>query len=98
MKAVQAVRAMSGADAIIISDANSVFIDCILEECGVKDVFINVFTNPASFNDDGLMSVTWYHTHSCLQCIKTPNMCKGIIVMMMIVVAGVVHFHCRYNS
>ena len=76
---MRAVGAAPDVDAIIISDANSVFIDCIVEECGVKDVFGAVFTNPASFNNEGLMSVTRHHTHSCQRCRHTPNMCKGIL-------------------
>ena len=76
-KALQAVRAAPNADAIIISDANSVFINTILEECGAADVFSAVLTNPASFNSKGLMSVEWHHTHTCQLCTATPNMCKG---------------------
>ena len=77
MKALDAVRAAPDADAIIISDANSIFIDCILQECGVADVFSTVLTNPASFNEEGLMTVAWHHTHTCQRCSATPNMCKG---------------------
>ena len=78
MKALQAVRESPEADAIIMSDANSVFIECILQECGVADVFSAVLTNPASFNEDGLLTVAWYHTHNCRRCAEIPNMCKGV--------------------
>lgn len=79
LRALSAVQSAHHADAIIISDANSVFIECILEECGVADVFRAVFTNPASFNSEGLMTVTWHHTHSCQLCAATPHMCKGTL-------------------
>ena len=79
MKALQAVRAAPDADAIIISDANSVFINTILQHCGVADVFSAVLTNPASFNNEGLMTVAWHHTHTCQLCAATPNMCKGAL-------------------
>lgn len=77
VKAVRAVEAAQDADAIIISDSNSVFIDCILQECGVADVFSTVLTNPASFSSEGLLSVAWHHTHDCQRCKTTPHMCKG---------------------
>jgi pyridoxal phosphate phosphatase PHOSPHO2 len=80
MKALQVVRAAPDADAIIISDANSVFINTILQHCGVADVFSTVLTNPASFNNEGLMTVAWHHTHTCQLCAATPNMCKGTIL------------------
>ena len=76
-KALHAVKAAANTDAIIISDANSVFIDCILQECGVADVFRTVLTNPATFSSGGQLSVAWHHTHHCQRCSGTPNMCKG---------------------
>ena len=77
MKALRAVKAAANTDAIIISDANSVFIDCIVQECGVADVFRAVLTNPATFDSAGQLSVAWHHTHQCQRCRGTPNMCKG---------------------
>ena len=77
LRALEAVRTAPDADAIIISDANSVFIECILQECGVEDMFSSILTNPGSFNQEGLMTVAWHHTHTCQLCAGTPNMCKG---------------------
>lgn len=79
IKALHAVKAAQDTDAIIVSDSNSVFIECIVQECGVADVFKAVLTNPASFSKDGLLSVAWHHTHSCQRCHHTPNMCKGTL-------------------
>ena len=77
LKALHAVGAAQHADAVVISDSNTQFIDCILGECGVRTVFRDVLSNPASFSADGLLSVAWHHTHSCARCQRTPNMCKG---------------------
>lgn len=46
-----------GCDIIIISDANHVFINEPLKAAGLNHLIKTVFTNPASFNDDGLLSL-----------------------------------------
>lgn len=96
MKSLHAVRAAQDTDAIIISDANSMFIECIVQECGVADVFRAVLTNPATFSNDGLLSVTGHHTHSCQRCRHTPHMCKGKFKSPSLVVSE--DGSCRYHS
>ena len=67
------------AEAIIISDANSVFIDHILHVHGLKDKINKVFTNPAKFNDEGCLKIEMYHVQdSC--SLSTVNLCKGQIL------------------
>ena len=67
------------AEAIIISDANSVFIDHILSFHGLKDRINKVFTNPAKFNDEGCLQIEMYHVQdSC--SLSTVNLCKGQIL------------------
>ena len=67
------------AEAIIISDANSVFIDHILHVHGLKDKIDKVFTNPAKFNDEGCLQIEMYHVQdSC--SLSTVNLCKGQIL------------------
>ncbi|XP_061091733.1 pyridoxal phosphate phosphatase PHOSPHO2 [Conger conger] len=61
-------------DCIIISDSNSIFIDWILGAAGVRTAVDSVFTNPATFDDRGYMSVQCYHSHECGQC--PVNLCK----------------------
>ncbi|XP_069472268.1 pyridoxal phosphate phosphatase PHOSPHO2 [Ambystoma mexicanum] len=61
-------------DCIIISDANAIFIDWILEGADVHRVFDKVFTNPAAFNDVGYMTVQNFHAHHCPDCPQ--NLCK----------------------
>ena len=80
LRAVKAVERSCLADAIIISDSNTVFIDCILKGCGIEDVFSEVFTNPAHFDSTGRLHVQWYHSHQCRTCSNSPNMCKGTIL------------------
>lgn len=67
------------AEAIIISDANSVFINHILRHNGLHDRIHRVFTNPANFNDNGRLEIEMYHVQeSC--SLSTINLCKGQIL------------------
>lgn len=79
-QAQMALRALgeSGHTAIIISDSNSVFIDCILQDSGLGGVVSEVHTNPAHFDEGGRLRVRRYHSHSCRRC--NLNMCKGAIL------------------
>lgn len=65
-------------DCIIISDSNSIFIDWVLEAAAFHDVFDHVFTNPASFDSSGRLTVKNYHAHSCTRCPK--NLCKNTVL------------------
>lgn len=65
-------------DCIIISDANSFFINTILEQKGLEKVFTSIFTNPASFSSSGRLCVAHYHQHSHEKC--PVNMCKAKIL------------------
>ena len=46
---------------IIVSDANSFFIDHILEKNGLKEAFSEIATNPAKFDESGM----------CISCTCT---------------------------
>lgn len=65
-------------DCIIISDANTVFIDWILEGAGIRPAFDKVFTNPANIDNRGYVTVQCYHSHTCVKC--PVNMCKKKIL------------------
>ena len=68
-------------DVIILSDANTVFINAILEECdGCLETVKEIHSNPAQFNSTGRLSVTRYHSHTCTTCKRTPNLCKGTVL------------------
>ncbi|XP_004460849.2 pyridoxal phosphate phosphatase PHOSPHO2 [Dasypus novemcinctus] len=66
-------------DSIIISDSNSIFIDWALKASNFHDVFDKVFTNPASFDNNGHLTVKNYHAHSCARCPK--NLCKKAVLV-----------------
>ena len=69
----------SKAEAIIISDSNSVFIDHILTHHGLKETIHKVYTNPAKFNEEGCLQIEMYHVqNSC--SLSTVNLCKGQIL------------------
>lgn len=80
MKAVHAVEQSDCSEAIIISDANTVFIECILNECGIRHFFKEVYTNPAHFDSTGRLHVQHYHSHTCSTCKRSPNLCKGAVL------------------
>lgn len=80
MKAIIAVRDCANSEAIVISDANTIFIECILKECGIRDIIKEIFSNPAHFEPGGRLRVKRYHSHSCNTCTHSPNLCKGSVL------------------
>lgn len=65
-------------DAIIVSDANTLFISWILEAQGLGDAFHAVFSNQASIvaqsTGRDLLTILPHHSHTCSRC--PVNMCK----------------------
>ena len=78
--ALRAVGECVWADAIIVSDSNSVFIDHILQQCGLEGIPKEILTNPAYFDSTGRLHVQWFHRHCCPTCSTSLNMCKGTIL------------------
>lgn len=70
----------NGHEIIIISDSNSVFIDCWLRSRKLERIVSRVFTNPAWFDNEGKMRVDMYHIQRTCQW-STINLCKGQILM-----------------
>jgi len=68
-----------GATIIIISDSNSVFIDHILKVNKLDHLVDKVFTNPASWTEDGKLVIQPYH-HQETCTLSTKNLCKGLIL------------------
>lgn len=66
-------------DVIIISDSNSYFINTWLEAKGLKKNVVKVFTNPAYFDNRGLLNITMYHLQDFCK-LSTKNLCKGQIM------------------
>ncbi|KAH7299619.1 hypothetical protein KP509_24G021100 [Ceratopteris richardii] len=72
-----------GCELRIVSDANSFFIETILDKYGVTSLFSHIHTNPASIDDLGRLRISPFHSkseapHACQHC--PPNMCKGRII------------------
>ena len=65
-------------DTIIISNANTLFLEWILQKKKLTGLFDKVYTNPAIITD-GQIKVSNYHAHSCNCC--PVNMCKKIILL-----------------
>ncbi|OQS04671.1 transmembrane protein [Thraustotheca clavata] len=81
LRAVKNAHA-AGAEIIIVSDANTVFIESFLELHGLKDIIKNVYTNPGEF-EGNILRVRPFHPKVALPhgCPKCPvNMCKGSIL------------------
>ncbi|XP_052763731.1 pyridoxal phosphate phosphatase PHOSPHO2-like [Mya arenaria] len=66
-------------EVIVISDSNSVFIDDSLEKHGFKDVIKTIYTNPAYYDESGLLHIEFYHTQDWCD-LSTENLCKGHIL------------------
>ena len=67
------------ADIIIISDANSVYIEESLDEQGIRDAFSEIFTNPANFTEDGKLVVTPFSNQNFCD-LSERNLCKGQVL------------------
>lgn len=74
--------AASGVPVHIVSDANAVYIDVLLDHLGLKGCITAVHTNPAHWDADGRLRIGPYvPPHSPHGCGRCPvNMCKGAIL------------------
>jgi pyridoxal phosphate phosphatase PHOSPHO2 len=68
---------------IIISDSNSVFISDWLENASVDHIVNKTFTNPAFFDDNGLLNINMFHEQDWCN-LSTKNLCKGHILQSYI--------------
>lgn len=66
-------------DAIIISDANTEFIEQWLEANALRDVVLQVFSNPAAYDEGGMLRIRPYH-HQTECALSTENLCKGRVL------------------
>jgi pyridoxal phosphate phosphatase PHOSPHO2 len=73
------IKGNASIDKVVISDANTLSIQTILARYNLDDG-ITIYSNPASFDDTGLLTVSAYHSHECVRCNHNPNMCKGTII------------------
>lgn len=66
-------------DVIIISDSNSEFISHWNHKNGIEPYVKYVFTNPSSFNEDGLLVIFPFH-HQTTCNLSSVNICKGQVL------------------
>ncbi|XP_015509536.2 pyridoxal phosphate phosphatase PHOSPHO2 [Neodiprion lecontei] len=69
----------SNCDIIIISDSNSIFIERWLKNKKLSHTISRVFTNPAKYDDNGLLKIEMYHLQDWCE-LSTKNLCKGHIL------------------
>lgn len=71
-------RSQQDFEVVLLSDANTFFIESWLRRNGVRQLFHRIFTNPATFNKDGRLVLRPFHSHDCPRC--PVNMCKQVVV------------------
>ncbi|TPX33026.1 hypothetical protein SmJEL517_g04024 [Synchytrium microbalum] len=79
VKALELMHAQNS-DILILSDANTVFIDEILKSRNAKQYITRVISNPAYWRDDGMLVVKRHTTnppHGCKDKRCGINLCKG---------------------
>jgi len=82
MEAVKLAHA-SGAEILVLSDANTWYIESILNALKVRALFTEVISNRVKWNDkNATCCVLPYHddgdAHACQEC--PPNLCKGYVM------------------
>ncbi|NXR69159.1 PHOP1 phosphatase, partial [Rhadina sibilatrix] len=65
-------------EVVLISDANVFGVEAKLRAAGARSLFRKVFSNPASVDRRGFLTLGPYHSHKCLEC--PANMCKRKIL------------------
>uniref|UniRef100_UPI00398E50B9 phosphoethanolamine/phosphocholine phosphatase-like n=1 Tax=Pristiophorus japonicus TaxID=55135 RepID=UPI00398E50B9 len=65
-------------ECVIISDANTFFINSVLQANDLSTIFQKIYTNPSSFDNKNTFVISPYHSHMCQQC--PINMCKRQIL------------------
>lgn len=66
-------------EVIIVSDSNSMFISYSLNKFKLVDTVNAVYTNPASYDQNGCLRIEWFH-HQDWCDLSTENLCKGQIL------------------
>ncbi len=66
-------------EVIIISDSNTEFIKYKMEAAGYHKIIHTTYTNPAVFDEQGILKVSSYHDQDwCTR--STVNLCKGYVL------------------
>ncbi|MBA0703021.1 hypothetical protein Goari_026977 [Gossypium aridum] len=80
VEAIKSAHAL-GCDLKNMSDANTFFIETILEHHGLKECFLEINTNPGFVDQQGRLRIFPHHdftksSHGCQHPSCLPNMCK----------------------
>ncbi|CAK9053397.1 unnamed protein product [Durusdinium trenchii] len=84
---LDAIRAAHEAKAsqVILSDANTVFIEAFLQKEGLRHCFSDVISNPASFDEEGRLHIKPFHDGEAHDCPLCPsNLCKGSVLQHLL--------------
>lgn len=81
------------AEIIIISDANQMFIEHIMNTKKLLPLIDKVYTNPANFDDSGCLRITPYHYQDICD-LGSHNLCKGMVLDDHIKANGPYDFVC----
>lgn len=65
-------------ETLIISGANTLYIQWVLESKGIEDLFPVYYSNFAEVHDDFLIKIDPHHEHDCDNCDE--SQCKRIII------------------
>lgn len=81
----------AGCDLRIVSDANTFFIETILNHLGLRGYLSEINTNPGYVDEQGRLRIEPYHDftktpHGCNLC--PPNMCKGHVIERLLMEHG----------
>ncbi|XP_021732785.1 inorganic pyrophosphatase 2-like [Chenopodium quinoa] len=85
--AIKAAHA-AGCELRIVSDANTFFIETILDHLGLSDYFSEINTNPGYVDEEGRLRILPHHDftkspHGCCNPCP-PNMCKGLVIKRLL--------------
>lgn len=76
---IRQLHASSTVDVIIISDSNSTFIKYWCDYNGITECIKTIFTNPAEFDENGLLTIQPFH-HQDHCTFSSVNLCKGDVL------------------
>jgi len=65
-------------DVVIVSDSNLFFIETILKQKNLAELFDAIYTNSSKFDSEEKLKIMPFHDHACTTCPK--NMCKSKIL------------------
>eukprot|EP00927_Polykrikos_kofoidii_P071504 TRINITY_DN67769_c0_g1_i1.p1 TRINITY_DN67769_c0_g1~~TRINITY_DN67769_c0_g1_i1.p1 ORF type:complete len:292 (+),score=39.04 TRINITY_DN67769_c0_g1_i1:51-926(+) len=71
----------AGVEQVVLSDANTFFIEACLQRLGIRNHFSQVISNFGEFDDKGRLHITEFSRgvpHGCPLC--PPNLCKGAVL------------------